>query len=480
MTTQRRSLLGLLALLLSFVLVAAACGDDTEVGTDGTDGVIVDNGDDDGDDGTTDPGTTDDGSDDGADDDGADDGSTGLTASSKGVTESEIHVGVSLLDFQALVDLGLSAAGWGDQIAYWDIMIEDVNANGGVLGRDIVPVYEMYSAIDPADADRVCSALTEDNDVFAVLGGFVGPLAGTVDPCITGLNNTILVGGDQTDDELEASNAPWYQPGQAANASNVILLNLLEQDGRLDGQTVFVMAGLADEASHDSVIQQLQDRGVEVVGDGIIVAPDGDTAAQDTELGIMTERIKELGATAVYIHGNPSSSIRGLANAGLNTELNIWTNNPSGLNNLGETIIDNSVADGVITVSGPTDTFIWEDPAYQSECSDVVAAALPDADIRPPLDYAEEEENLFNGIRYGCRLIHLFVDIAEAAGEDLTPETFVAGAESLTDFSFPGSPNASLGPDKLFADDMFALAAYDSTAGDGQAVPLDDLVDIFG
>lgn len=485
MTTQRRSLLRLLALLLSFVLVAAACGDDSD---DGADGTIVDNSDDgSADDGGDDNSSADDSSaDDGSSDDGADDDSSGddgsseLTASSKGVTESEIHVGVSLLDFQALVDLGLSAAGWGDQIAYWDIMIEDVNANGGVLGRDIVPVYELYSAIDPADADRVCSALTEDNDVFAVLGGFVGPLAGTVDPCITGLNNTILVGGDQTDDELAASNAPWYQPGQAANASNVILLNLLEQDGRLDGQQVFVMAGLADEASHDSVIQQLQDRGVEVVGDAIIVAPDGDTAAQDTELGIITERIKEVGATAVYIHGNPSSSIRGLANAGLNTELNIWTNNPSGLNNLGETIVDNSVADGVVTVSGPTDTDIWEDPAYQAECSEVVAAALPEADIRPPLDYEENEENLFNGIRYGCRLIHLFVDIAEAAGVDLTPESFVAGAESLTDFSFPGSPNASLGPDKLFADDLFALAAYDSTAGDGQAVPLAELVDIFG
>ena len=111
--------------------------------------------------------------------------------------------------------------------------------------------------------------------------------------------------------------------------------------------------------------------------------------------------------------------------------------------------------------------------------SDVVAAAIPDAVIRPPLDYAEDEENLFNGIRYGCRLIALFVAIAEAAGADLTQESFQAGAESLTDFSFPGSPSASLSADKLFADDLFSLAEYDSTAGDGQAVPLGDLVDIF-
>lgn len=491
MTRQRRSLPGVLALLLAFVLIAAACGDDSGDdggvavdGDDASDGESSDasgNADADSDDSDDADGDDADSDDDGAGDDGTDgtDGDEELTASWTGVTPTEIHVGVSLLDFDELVDLGLSPAGWGDQIAYWEAIFDHVNANGGVRGRALVPVYEFYSPIDPADADRACAALVEDNEVFAVLGGFVGPLAGTVDPCFTGLNETVLVGGDQTDDELAQSVAPWYQPGQAANASNTILLNLLEEDGRLEGQKVFVMAGLADEASHESVIQMIEDRGVDVVGEGIIVAPDGETIAQDEELGIMTERIKELGATAVYIHGNPSSSVRGLAAAGLHTELEIWSNNPSGLNNLGDTIADKSVADGVLTATGPTDTAIWDDPAYQEECSDVVAAAIPDADIRPPLDYAEDEENLFNGIRYGCRLIHLFVDIAEAAGAELTHDTFRAGAESLTDFSYPGSPKASLGPDKLFADDLFSLAAYDHTAGDGQVVALAEPVDIF-
>ncbi len=239
------------------------------------------------------------------------------------------------------------------------------------------------------------------------------------------------------------------------------------------------MAGVADEASHQSTIDALTDRGVEVVGDGIVIAPDGDTPAQDDELGIMTEIIKDSGATAVFIHGNPSAQIRGLADAGLNTELDIWANQPSGLNNLGDTITDKSVANGVVTASGPDDNSIWEDAAYQSECSDVVAAAIPDADIRPPLDYVETEENVFNGIRYGCRLIHLFKLIAEAAGPDLNHDTFRAGAESLTDFSFPGSPSASLSAEKFFADDAFAIAEYDSTAGDGQAVPTGPLVDIF-
>ena len=472
MRSRRGTLLRLLAVLLSFVLIASACGDDGDDTntTDTTDTSAPTD--------TTEPTDTSEPTDTAAPTDTTDPGAP-LTASYTGVTETTITVGVSLLNFQELIDLNLSPAGWGDQIAFWDAQFDHINENGGVLGRSIEPIYEFYSPIDPQDADRVCTALTQDNEVFAVLGGFVGPAAGTVDPCITGLNETILVGGDQTDDELAQSVAPWYMPGQAANASTVILLNLLEQRGDLDGQKVFVMAGAADEAAHDSTIQQLQDKGVEVVGDGIILANDGDTAAQDDELGIMTEIIKDVGATAVFIHGNPAASIRGLAAAGLHTELDIWTNNPSGLNNLGATIVDRSIADGVLTVSGPDDDFIWSDPAYQSECSDVVAAAMPDADIRPPLEYEEDEDNLFNGIRYGCRLIALFVDIAEAAGPELNHDTFRAGAESLTDFSFPGSPSASLSAEKFFADDLFALAEYDSNAGDGQAVPIGDFVDAF-
>ena len=476
MSSRRRNLLRLIALLLSFVLIAAACGDDssdTTTDDDTTDDDTTDDGT------TTDDDTTDDMTDDETTDDMTTDDDVELTASYTGVTETSIAVGVSLLNFQELVDLNLSPAGWGDQIAYWDAQFDHINDNGGILGRSIEPIYEFYSPIDPADADRVCTALTQDNEIFAVLGGFVGPAAGTVDPCFTGLNETILVGGDQTDDELNQSVAPWYMPGQAANASTVILLNLLEESGALDGAKVFVMAGSADEASHESVIQQIEDRGVEVIGEGIIIANDGDTAAQDDELGIMTERIKDLGATAVFIHGNPAASIRGLGAAGLTTELDIWANQPSGLNNLGATITDRSIANGVLTVSGPDDDFIWSDADYQSECSEVVAAAIPDADIRPPLEYAEDEENLFNGIRYGCRLIALFKVIAEAAGPELNHDTFRAGAESLSDFSFPGSPSASLSAEKFFADDLFALAEYDSNAGDGQAVPVGDFVDVF-
>ncbi|MEZ5168413.1 MAG: ABC transporter substrate-binding protein [Acidimicrobiales bacterium] len=394
-----------------------------------------------------------------------------LTASYKGVTETTITIGVSMLDFDDLVSKNLSKAGWGDQIAVYDALIADLNAKGGILGRMVEPVYEYYTPISGDDATRACNALTQDNDVFAVLGGFLGPLAGTADPCITGLNDTILIGGDQTADELDQSTAPWYQPGQSAAGSTDILLGLLDEAGELDGAKVFVMGGQADEVSHQPVLDALADKGVEVVGDAIIVADDGDTVGQDSELQVITEQIKSKGATAVFVHGTPSASVRGLAAAGLIETLDVWANNPAGLNNLGATITDKSVVNGVVTAAGPDDQAIWDDPLYQSQCSDVVAAAVPEADIRPPLDYAEEEDNWFNNIRSACRFLDLFVQIATAAGTDLTPDSFQAGAETLTDFALPGGPSNSLSDTKFFAEDRYALATYDSTSGDGPGGP---------
>jgi len=484
MNSRRRNLLRLLAVLLSFVLIAAACGDDADdttaddTGTDDTDDSDTDDMDDADDSDDMDDTDTDDTDTDDTDDTSTDD-LPELTDSFTGVTSTTITVGIAMLNFEELVSIGASSEGWGDQQAVWQTLIDDLNANGGVLGREIVPVYEFYSPISPEDATRACTVMTEDNEVFAVLGGFVGPVVAT-NTCVTQLNSTILVGGNQSPDALAASNAPYYQPGSPDFALSTILLNLLDETGRLEGAKVFVMGGNADAANHDPVIELLSDRGVEVVGDNMYLANDiEDTAAQDDELGIITEQIKQSGATAVFIHGTPSASIRGLAAAGLNETLDIWTNNPGGLNNLGETITDKSIADGVITSGGADDTSIFDDPLYQSQCHDVVAASDIGADLRTPQAYEKGEENWFNSVRRYCQHLDLFVQIATNAGGDLTQETFQGAAEAMNDFVLPGMPAASLSAEKPYANDLYALQEYDSTAGDGVAVPLGEFIDAF-
>ncbi|NIV57199.1 MAG: hypothetical protein GWN48_17385 [Actinobacteria bacterium] len=109
----------------------------------------------------------------------------------------------------------------------------------------------------------------------------------------------------------------------------------------------------------------------------------------------------------------------------------------------------------------------------------MVAAAVPDADLRDPTTLTEEEENWYNPTVQACGNLGLFRAIATAAGVELTHDSFVAGADTLTDFSIPTAPNMSLGPDKITAQDEVRLGEFDHTAGaDGGLVPLTELIDV--
>lgn len=483
MTKLRHSaLLRLLVALFSFALIASACVSTEDEDADTTDGAGTAT-DDSSDDDTA---AEDDSSDDdtATEDDATDDAAeepVALTASWRGVTEDTIYVGASMLDFALLQELGFTPAGWGDQAGIWDALIDDLNDRGGINGRMVDIISEFYSPIDAADAERVCAILHQDNETFANLGGFVGP-AGTADPCVTGTNNTVMVGGEiSSAEELAQANVAWFHTGPTSEFQTINLLNLLVQTGKADGAKVFTMGGAAAADEESFVIEQLEARNIEVVGSALIEALDGDTIAQDNELAVAFERFNASGANTLMVFGTPSASIRGAGAAGLTGEIAIWSNDSGGLGNLGATIVDKSIADGTLVSTGPTDEEIWNDQAFQDQCVAPVQERMPEADFRNPLEYGPEEDNWFNALRRYCHVLAIFETIATAAGPDLTPETFEAAAygPAGSDFQVPGVGPASLAPDKRGAQDGVRLSVYDSTSGDGGIVALTELLDAF-
>ena len=483
MTKLRHSaLLRLLVALFSFALIASACvsTEDEEADTTTGAGTATDDSSDD-DTAAEDDSTTDDTA---AEDDSTDDAAdepVKLTASWRGVTEDTIYVGASMLDFALLQELGFTPAGWGDQAGIWDALIDDLNDRGGINGRMVDIISEFYSPIDAADAERVCAILHQDNETFANLGGFVGP-AGTADPCVTGTNNTVMVGGEiSSAEELAQANVAWFHTGPTSEFQTINLLNLLVQTGKADGAKVFTMGGAAAADEESFVIEQLEARNIEVVGSALIEALDGDTIAQDNELAVAFERFNASGANTLMVFGTPSASIRGAGAAGLTGEIAIWSNDSGGLGNLGATIVDKSIADGTLVSTGPTDEEIWNDQAFQDQCVAPVQERMPESDFRNPLEYGPEEDNWFNALRRYCHALAIFETIATAAGPDLTPETFEAAAygPAGSDFQVPGIGPASLAPDKRGAQDGVRLSVYDSTSGDGGIVALTELLDAF-
>ena len=482
-TMQSSRLFRLLTLLFACSLIAAACvSSEEEEGADDVTETTDDSGDD---------APADDGDDAPADDEPADDSDDAdepaepevvepFDSYPPGVTAERILLGMSMLDFEQLTSMGLSPAGWGDQQGIFEALIDDLNDRGGINGRMVEGIYEFYSAIDAADAERVCLIHTQDNQVFANLAGFVGP-AGTADICVTGANETIMIGGEIAGDELAKSVAPWFHAGPTAEYQTINLLNLLVQTGRADGAKVFTMGGAAAASEEAFSIEQLEAAGIEVVGSAIIEAPDGDTIAQDQELAVAFERFKASGANTLFLFGTPSAQIRGAAAAGLTGQIAIWSNDSGGLANLGATITDKSIANGALVSTGPTDSEIWESETFQTQCVAPVVERIPDHDLRDPLSYAPDEDNWFNPLRRYCIALSIFVQIATAAGVDLTPETFEAAAYggAFDDFELPGVGPASISREKRGAQDGVRLSAYDSTLGDGGLGPVTELLDAY-
>jgi ABC-type glycerol-3-phosphate transport system substrate-binding protein len=99
------------ALFLAAVLLAAACtsGDDTSTESSGSD--------------TTSDGTT-----------------PAATGPAPGVTDDSIEIGVTYVDTEALVASGLNYD-LGEHEAVYTALFDAINADGGINGRQVEPVF---------------------------------------------------------------------------------------------------------------------------------------------------------------------------------------------------------------------------------------------------------------------------------------------------------------------------------------------------
>ena len=94
-----------------------------------------------------------------------------------GVTDSTINVGVLYAVNSGAANAAVGAAGidQGDGRKNSEIILNDINARGGVAGRKLVPVYHELdnASAETTDAQyqAACENLTKDHKVFVVFGG---------------------------------------------------------------------------------------------------------------------------------------------------------------------------------------------------------------------------------------------------------------------------------------------------------------------
>ena len=134
-------------------------------------------------------------------------GGLGGDDASPGVTADSIKVGFLISDIgKVSASLGFKQANYGGaegQTKQIQAVVDYVNANGGLGGRKLVPVIKVYdgSQDSPEYAESFCNALTQDDQVFAVV--FEGQLQNNVRPCYSSRKTIMIDQGLLAKDQAE-------------------------------------------------------------------------------------------------------------------------------------------------------------------------------------------------------------------------------------------------------------------------------------
>jgi hypothetical protein len=352
-----------------------------------------------------------------------------------GVTDEAIRVGVTFVDTASLVAAGLNYD-LGEHEAVYRALFDDINGNGGIHGRQIEPVFAPIDPTTPAAGDAACVELTEDEDVFVVVGFFLNEAV----MCPLETHSTAVVGGGQSPERVGRAAAPWLTWLPDAEMPEAVIRELHDR-GELDGNVAVYAASLDQDSLDDLVLPTLEDLGVEPVDVAVNDAPRNDTVAVQNQTLLIAERFESSGADTVLLVGLSSQDWPFHVSGGTyrpalrfleRTAVTAFAANAA--------VTDTSILDGALAggAYGPAQA-IFEEAAMQ-DC----IAVLDDAGLETPApEDAGDDPSIqpFQAAFQACPDVALLRAWLEAAGEDLGYGALQAVVEGGFDVAIPGDPD---------------------------------------
>ena len=371
-----------------------------------------------------------------------------LTATARGVTADTITLGVAITDVTVFADVG-------DILARYQPLVDATNAAGGINGRQVEIITEQWDILDSVAFEAACVALTEDNEVFLVLG-FMPAGWGSIF-CYTDINETIVINTSDLDQQdLEMSDGRLVTTRPYQFGSLLAGLELLRPE--LEGARV-VIYGASVDGRIETAEELLRSFGAEIVEVTRQQVGGEDLIAAEAEIDIHVERWRTRSPDwIINVDGAVAGSLQGLERAGL-TDWNIVTpaNDAPSNNAMGA---DLSVFSNLIATGEPGAEELAAQGLYGiPECFEIINAATGQG-----LGTSDKAEDAQAGTAIEvCAAWDVFVALATAAGPNLTPESFLQAGYNLGTFPMTGSPSGSLAPEKPWVSNAQpALFVYDT------------------
>ena len=395
-------------------------------------------------------------------------------SSQQGVTKDEIKIGIPLVDFDAIKDYVDYT--FGDTEAISKVFVDNINENGGINGRKIVPVYKKYPPIPGQKPDplSICTAFTEDDKVFAVVGVFID-FTGQGQKCVSKEHKTIHIGHEL--DQPFIDDAPgglMMTPDRTKEHVATALISLMSSTGKFKGKTVAVVGDKNNESRvNDVIMPALKKAKVKTGSPAILNITGTDTSAAQAQVDSFIEKWKTEGVNMVFLAGNLVSakqfaeSIKGgLPKATLVTDTDTALDQAKGEQDSG---VKPNPYEGMISGMGETQSQRWgaKNPALQ-ECVDIYEKAtgetVPGPDERKTTSDGKQI-NTDQAVTDACGDLTMFKVIAEKVGPNLTTKNWQKTVDSFGKIELPPNKYGSLCKGKYDAQDDFQLIAYDSSLG---------------
>jgi hypothetical protein len=387
-------------------------------------------------------------------------------ASARGVSANTIKIGFSYPDLDALASTGLVKISWGPVEQVVTALVDDINRRGGVNGRKLQVSFGKFSVLANADQLAACSKLSEDDHVFAILGGFIGD----TNLCAVQQHKTMVIfsyGAGYNEINLAKARAPFVTSGARDERSTKALVKILAQQGRLKGKTIGVYGALAaSKPLIDLTVQELKDAGYAVKDTAINDAPPTDTQALNAQDKVIGSRFKDEGIDTVIVQLTVPPGTN-------------WDNigyHPTLFHPLSGLILSGAFTNPydrfplVAGLSASADPNQGYDSAPMRRCRAVWRQASGH-DVKPPTEELKDGKSSgFTALSAGCTLLKIFVDAATEAGSNLTYASFTKGLESLGNIDLPSSPKSSFAPNKFDAQDSFQLMQFNPAWKSGSTV----------
>ncbi len=459
-TQSKRSLLRLLTALIASAVLVTACAADQAGPLDNEDAA---------DDGSEDPAEpSDDGAeetalDDAGDDEPADDPDDSEAPTDadepdgvRGVTDDTITIGYVYLDLDDVRERGIVDLNWGPQGDHMQAIVEHINANGGVAGRNLEVISIAFDPVGSTGARAACLELTEDTQVFAV----VGAIRRDEVFCYTEQHDTVAIANsDLTQERVERSIAPYASVNASRERTIGLFIDEAVESGLFEGRTVAVMSSDAIEVTEAIAVPALEAAGITVEGI-YLTQGDGTIGSAAVEAAAAAEAMKVQGVDTVLVVGDAIVAVNSFIGADFAPTI-LFTDQGSASTTAGRA--DLSSFEALYTYGPQSASVRYDDPVFQEHCVAPWNEANPDLIAVNPADVPDREPNHAVGLQIACRLMAIFTSVADSAGPDLTTESFAAALDSLGEFHLPGSGTATLTEGKYDAEDVLRMAIYDET-----------------